>query len=418
MKLICTAGLFPNKSYDVFPPGISIGREDDNDIVLRDEEVSRYHAKIEYHDGLWYVHDMNSSNGVLVNMKKIDQSATLSVQDDVKVGKSVFRFTDDSGLIQREEKSGGGVSGDGSKQKARLVRLALAGGLALLIVLVVVALVLTQKQAVAPPAPAVDLMALAAEHPMELYFEKVSTDVDRAFRYALQLKERELTVTVDDAVNDTRIEEKLNVDDEQLRHLREKLLTPTLLTDEVMIREGRRQGSERSRLLVRAGPVGNYLVVENSVIPESLEEAVDVLSQFVQQELGVFAEAVPREEVLERAEEFYLNAIRLEKEAVVEPSNLYNAILGYRHVVERLKWMADKPAFYQDAVERMAQANQSLQSAIDSLRKEAVTYRHTGQPQMAKTRLQKILGMIPDNRHPEVIKARSEIMSIDRELRN
>jgi len=46
---------------------IVIGRAPDCDLVLRDESVSRNHARITFTDGAWWIQDLGSKNGVKIN---------------------------------------------------------------------------------------------------------------------------------------------------------------------------------------------------------------------------------------------------------------------------------------------------------------------------------------------------------------
>jgi type II secretory pathway predicted ATPase ExeA len=52
---------------------IMIGRYEDNDLVLNDEQVSRYHAHVTISGDEAILSDLNSSNGTFINMKKINQ---------------------------------------------------------------------------------------------------------------------------------------------------------------------------------------------------------------------------------------------------------------------------------------------------------------------------------------------------------
>lgn len=46
---------------------ISFGRQSDNDIILNYEFISRVHGIFYKENGNWYVQDLNSKNGILVN---------------------------------------------------------------------------------------------------------------------------------------------------------------------------------------------------------------------------------------------------------------------------------------------------------------------------------------------------------------
>lgn len=88
----------------------TIGRSDDNDIVLPSESVSRNHADISCScDGIVTIRDLSSKNGVLVNSHRIKDCA-LSDGDLIQVGDFLFRFEaptacespDDYGIEQAE----------------------------------------------------------------------------------------------------------------------------------------------------------------------------------------------------------------------------------------------------------------------------------------------------------------------------
>jgi CRP-like cAMP-binding protein len=61
---------------------IRIGRAEDNDLVLRDPKVSRYHAIVKSHQGAVEVQDLGSANGIRIGHKVVhNQSATIQPGD-------------------------------------------------------------------------------------------------------------------------------------------------------------------------------------------------------------------------------------------------------------------------------------------------------------------------------------------------
>ena len=94
MKLVYASGSDKGKEVELKPPFISLGRETDNDVQLNADEASRYHAKIEMDGSIWVVRDLESSNGVRVNGQKINESAPLEHNDELRLGGSVFIVTD------------------------------------------------------------------------------------------------------------------------------------------------------------------------------------------------------------------------------------------------------------------------------------------------------------------------------------
>jgi pSer/pThr/pTyr-binding forkhead associated (FHA) protein len=70
----------------------TIGRDIENDIVLRDAKISKIHAAIiKDNSGIW-IEDLDSKNGVYVNGRKIEGKKKLMNGNLVKLGFTIFRF--------------------------------------------------------------------------------------------------------------------------------------------------------------------------------------------------------------------------------------------------------------------------------------------------------------------------------------
>ncbi|MDP8225157.1 MAG: FHA domain-containing protein [Candidatus Lernaella stagnicola] len=82
----------------VFPlnkPRITAGRDPSNDVVLTDEDVSRWHAVFSVGDRKLSVRDMNSTNGLFVNNVRIHEETSLAVGDIVILGSNLFAVSED-----------------------------------------------------------------------------------------------------------------------------------------------------------------------------------------------------------------------------------------------------------------------------------------------------------------------------------
>jgi pSer/pThr/pTyr-binding forkhead associated (FHA) protein len=68
---------------------ISIGRATDNNVVIDSSLASRYHALIQKIKDDFYIKDMDSTNGTMVNGKKIpaDKYVKLNPNDTISIGK-------------------------------------------------------------------------------------------------------------------------------------------------------------------------------------------------------------------------------------------------------------------------------------------------------------------------------------------
>lgn len=68
------------------PEGLSIGRGEDQDLRLDDRTVSRRHARIDFHDGVWWLDDAGSLNDTLLNQELVRGRARLSDGDRLTIG--------------------------------------------------------------------------------------------------------------------------------------------------------------------------------------------------------------------------------------------------------------------------------------------------------------------------------------------
>jgi DNA-binding NtrC family response regulator len=79
----------PEQSFE--KEEIRIGAMEDNDIVLRDETVSRYHAKIVQEDSGYVLVDLRSTNGTFINKVRI-REAYLKPGCTISAGQTHFKF--------------------------------------------------------------------------------------------------------------------------------------------------------------------------------------------------------------------------------------------------------------------------------------------------------------------------------------
>ena len=70
---------------------LTIGRDVQNSLVLEFEGVSRRHARLAKRDGVWWVHDNNSTNGTYVN-DVLTRETPLRNGDRVKVGDVILKY--------------------------------------------------------------------------------------------------------------------------------------------------------------------------------------------------------------------------------------------------------------------------------------------------------------------------------------
>ena len=80
-------------SVEVGKIPLTIGRDPNADIILRDVKISRLHARIFYEDGIYYIEDLKSKNGTGVNGHAITKSVVKS-GDTLKIGSTIIKLKD------------------------------------------------------------------------------------------------------------------------------------------------------------------------------------------------------------------------------------------------------------------------------------------------------------------------------------
>ena len=74
---------------------LTIGRAEDNDVVLADPQVSRRHARMERVGGTWWLTDLGSRNATLVNGMPVNGRTALASGDRITVGGVEIRLDGD-----------------------------------------------------------------------------------------------------------------------------------------------------------------------------------------------------------------------------------------------------------------------------------------------------------------------------------
>lgn len=82
---------------------LTIGRDPSNNLVIHHPTVSRFHARVERHDGSFVLTDLGSTNGTYVNGKPITQPFVLRTGDTIRIGSHVLVLNIDETLVQTNE---------------------------------------------------------------------------------------------------------------------------------------------------------------------------------------------------------------------------------------------------------------------------------------------------------------------------
>lgn len=72
---------------------IMIGRDPACDCVVDDETVSSRHARLSYHHNQWWLEDLNSTNGTVLNGVRLDTPTVVISGDEFVCGKTAFTIS-------------------------------------------------------------------------------------------------------------------------------------------------------------------------------------------------------------------------------------------------------------------------------------------------------------------------------------
>ncbi len=81
-----------DQTYRIGKPVVNIGRQLDNDIIVEDKRVSRYHAQIKFQNGDYGLFDLGSTNGITINNIPNQRQHTLHNGDSFTIGSYDFYF--------------------------------------------------------------------------------------------------------------------------------------------------------------------------------------------------------------------------------------------------------------------------------------------------------------------------------------
>jgi pSer/pThr/pTyr-binding forkhead associated (FHA) protein len=77
---------FPDGTEHELKEGVTIGRDDRNDLTFTSPSVSRDHAALAFRDGRWYLEDRGSFNGTFLNGTRVQPGTPLPLRHADRIG--------------------------------------------------------------------------------------------------------------------------------------------------------------------------------------------------------------------------------------------------------------------------------------------------------------------------------------------
>jgi len=88
--LVVTKGPREGARFPVETDGLTLGRDEECTVVLDDPNVSRFHARLVFHNAAIWVQDAGSRNGVFLNGKRVVRHKQLGPGDELLIGDHGF----------------------------------------------------------------------------------------------------------------------------------------------------------------------------------------------------------------------------------------------------------------------------------------------------------------------------------------
>ena len=94
--LMGMSGSVKGQKFEIRKDRMTIGRNQINDVVLTDEAVSSQHCYVVRRGAGYVLHDLNSTNGTLLNLERITDEVELKPTYVIQIGSCELMFNDDS----------------------------------------------------------------------------------------------------------------------------------------------------------------------------------------------------------------------------------------------------------------------------------------------------------------------------------
>ena len=429
MKLYFVNGDRNGTFWDLVPPGICIGREEDNDIQLLLPGISRYHAKVEYNGREWCIADLGSTNGTKINGKKITGETVLRDGMQITLGDQVIRFVGQESTVKdttekgqkktpetvvlqapslnpAEDKVSVASKQEGKKEETtppekekKLQKLinpedlfrkktdvssssgkegenpALSPGKRihnLLVVLLVVVLgcaalmVFVMLNTPAKKQTAVKVSAV--RNPFILEYEKKIIQADNVFRFYVRVEDHSALFKLNDLRHGRHFTRGIGQVEKELL---QTLLREVKDTDFMKITSAHpgkpREGVDDYRkLTVGYGSNLNTVICHNTDPQRSFEAIENALESFADG-FGLKTISLSEEQMRKEADQSFEKAEELFRNYQARPENLRNAIARYQITVDFLEQFEPKPQNWIMAKRKLLEANKLL----NKLKKDA-----------------------------------------------
>lgn len=451
MNLFYLNGEKSGESCPLTPPGISIGREVDNDLQLLISGVSRYHAKISFDGSVWYIEDLGSTNGTFIRESKISGKVKLTPGDVIKIGDQLLRFGDisvkvaapavqkaaaetskvDNSFLKEEPAdlasqirksrysifSGNQNTANKGQPKTKKNRL---GNLIFTLLVITLPLVcifgymmieennkLKEKQSRVVPQ----------KMPFFLLYEKKITSPDNVFRFEAKFEENVAIFTVDDLKYGRHfVVKKGNMNSAEIERLKESVRkTEFMKIENNEVNSPTGPEDKYRRLTIALDGAFNNVIVHNTYATtsfEDIETAISDLARLYNMRTGTLT----AEEMRMEAKEFFDQAQELFANYQAAPKNIRESIVYYKNAKSYYEQFEPKPREWDICRKQLDKAEKIYKAMYKDLHFNIQKYNKLARPKEASQECSKMLELVdPDSKDYQ--KYRTYKIEFDRRLK-
>ncbi len=442
MKLFFLNGPRQGTCMELTPPGVSIGREVDNDVQLLVTGVSRYHAKITFNGSAWSILDLGSTNGTRLNGKQISAETALTAGDSIVIGDQTLVFAERLAvpeskaeapappsapeqppkpsvdlksletLFSKDRKKEEEKKGTAPAQKKfKLLYPVLVFALALIVLAVFVKLNIVEPKTENSRAAAVK------KPDFVLSYQRTKTEPGNIFRFALTVENDTAFFTLDDLKYGRHFQKTIpSVPARATRDLRDAILATDFMKlqqdpEDVVTKDV----DETRTLTIVQNNRQNTITVRNNFAKssfEAIERAIDRFSD----DNGLISVSMNVEEMKKYADLTFRKAEDLYKSYQAKPENLRQAISRYKLSMEYFEQFSPKPPEWDEARKHLAEAEQTFEKLRRDLEFNIQQFYKLRDYARASAECQKAMDLLgPDSKaYP---KLKTYKLEFDRQLR-
>lgn len=446
MDLIYLNGEQSGNRCPLTPPGISIGREEDNDLQLSVTGVSGYHAMLSFDGQNWYIEDLGSTNGTFVNSQKISEKIILVPGSEIGIGEQLFQFGENQTVAVEQEPSGTveeentekNETGDlasqirksrysifsgapenkdkaqGKNKKSRLGNLIFTLlVITLPLVCIFVYMMVVDQQNKDKNKGKIE----PRKQPFLLCYEKKITTPDNVFRFEARIEDNLAILTVDDLRYGRHfVVKKNNVKPKEIEILKDSIRRTEFMKAESSINNFSMGSEDRFRQLsIFIDGTYNSVSVRNTNATRSFEEVETAISDFALN-YNMRTGILTAEEMREEANEFFKLAMDRFANYQASPKNLRDAITYFKNAKSYFEQFEPKPREWNICRKELDRAQSIYKAMFKDLHFNIQKNYKLNRPKEASQECSKMLELL-DPESAEYQKYRNYKIEFDRRLK-